>query len=456
MSFPEHIFKSYDIRGLVDGELSVDLAGRIGCAYGIFLQNIGLDTSKKIVVGRDMRPTSPAFQQAVIDGLRSLGWSVVDIGMASTPLFNFACTYDNNHVAGITVTASHNPGEYNGFKMTLGDGKPVGKGSGMEEIRDMARDMDFQDAAEQGSVEEKEVLGDYFDALFRLVPQDSISPMKIVIDNANGMGGVTFPPLLEKLPNIEVEYLYIDPDGTFPNHEANPIKIETLKDLQQKVVETGAAFGLALDGDADRIGLVDNTGAVVDASLVSALIGAEVLAQYPDSTMLYDLRSSRVVPEWWEEHGATTEMTRVGHAHIKPRMKELNAAFASELSLHLYFRDMTNQESSELCLLYLMRLLSREQKSLTELLEPLKRYHHSGEINFEVEDKQAAIDRIKSTFADTALEVSELDGVWLKFDWGWFNVRASNTEPVLRLNLEAGSEEEMRKRVEEVSNIIKS
>jgi len=456
MAFPDHIFKSYDIRGLVDGELSDELAGKIGHAYGIFLRDLGLDRTKKVVVGRDMRPTSPGFQGAVMKSLRAQGWHVVDIGMVSTPLFNFACTYDDSHVAGITVTASHNPGEYNGFKMTLGDGKPVGKGSGMEEIRDMARDMEFQDAPEQGGAEEKNVLGDYLDTLYGLVSADSISSLKIVIDNANGMGGVTFPPLLEKLPNVEVEYMYIDPDGTFPNHEANPIKTETLKDLQAKVREVGADFGLALDGDADRIGLVDNTGAVVDASLVSALIGAEVLAQYPESTMLYDLRSSRIVPEWWEEHGATTEMTRVGHAHIKPRMKETGAVFASELSLHLYFRDMTNQESSELCLLYLMRLLSREQKPLTELLGPLRRYHHSGEINFEVEDKQGAIDRIKSAFADTALEVSDLDGIWLKFEWGWFNVRASNTEPVLRLNLEAGSEEEMKEKVREVSGIINS
>lgn len=454
---PAHIFKSYDIRGLVDGELSEAIAYQIGYGFVRFLQSRDITLEgKKIVVGEDMRPTSPSFARAVKRAIMDQGIDVVDMGQATTPLFNFTCAYYDDHAAGIFVTASHNPAEYNGFKPTFGDGLAIGAATGLMEIRDFAM-QEATVAETQGSETRMDPLPDYLSRLFSLVPKESIKPMKIVIDAGNGMGQVTFPTLIEQLP-IEVEYLFLEPDGTFPNHEANPLKTETLKDLETAVVEHGADFGFALDGDGDRMGLVDETGVPVDPSLTGALLGLEVLRDHPGIHMLYDLRTSHIVADVWEAAGATIEKCMVGHANIKQYMRERDAGFASELSLHLFFGDMYNVESTDLCLLYVLRALSREGKPLSALLQPMQdKYFHSGEINFEVEDKDAMIETIRTHFADEATEVSELDGLWMGFAWGWLNVRKSNTEPVLRLNLESHeSESVMKAKVQEVSHIITS
>jgi phosphomannomutase len=282
-------------------------------------------------------------------------------------------------------------------------------------------------------VSTKSVLEDYYTRVFSLVPPKAVRPLKLVLDAGNGMGKVTFVELLKCLP-VTVEYLFLEPDGTFPNHEANPLKTSTLRDLQAKVRETGADFGFALDGDADRIGLVDEHGEVVDASFVGALVGLEVLKVHPGATMFFDLRSSMIIPEVWSAAGGKPEMCQVGHALIKKQMKEVGAAYASELSQHLYYKDTYDVESTDLSLLLVLQMLSRENKPLSELVRPLKKYHHSGEINFEVHDKEKIIRALEEKYAPTALEKSHLDGLYLKFNWGWFNVRASNTEPVLRLN----------------------
>ncbi|MCX6779953.1 MAG: phosphomannomutase/phosphoglucomutase, partial [Candidatus Magasanikbacteria bacterium] len=258
--FPKQIFKAYDIRGLVEGELSNDLAYQIGRSYGVFLRERGLfDSAKWVVVGYDMRPSSVGYSEQVRTALRDEGFNVVDVGLVTTPLFNFACAHYSDNLAGIMVTASHNPAEYNGFKMTLGDGTPVGKGNGMEEVRDCAQKAEFANAPKIGEIKNMSVLEDYIEKIFSLVKPEEIKPLKIVLDAGNGMGKVSFVEVLKRLP-IEVEYMYLEPDGTFPNHEANPLKSETLKDLQAKVKEIGADFGFALDGDADRIGLVDEKG----------------------------------------------------------------------------------------------------------------------------------------------------------------------------------------------------
>jgi phosphomannomutase len=375
----------------------------------------------------------------------------VDVGLVSTPLFNFACTNYPEHFAGIMVTASHNPAKYNGFKMTLGSGLPVGGGSGMEVISELAEKNNFTDSEQKGSTQKKEVLNDYFDKILSIIKPSEIKPLKIVIDAGNGMANATFPKLLERL-TVDVEYMYLKPDGNFPNHEANPLKVETLKDLQKRVVEAGADFGFALDGDADRVGLVDEKGEVVDASFVGTLVGLEVLRDYPKSTMLYDLRSSKIIRDKWEEAGANVGMCPVGHAKIKKIMKDKNAKFASELSMHLYFNDMHNLESGDLSLLYILRMLSRENKKLSELTAPLRKYAHSGEINFEIKNKDAIFEKLKNTFADA--EISDMDGLLFTFPTWWFGVRASNTEPVLRLILEANTGEEMKKRLNEVKKII--
>jgi phosphomannomutase len=455
MQTPKYIFKAYDIRGLIEGELSSELAYKLGRAFVQLLRDEGaVFENKYIVVGHDMRDTSIPFQKEVMRGINDEGVDVVDIGLTSTPVFNFSCAHFDDHVGGIMVTASHNPSEYNGFKITRGNGLPIGKGNGMEEIRDMVCDGVFEPVENNtASITLKDTREAYIERIFSFVDTKNIKPLHVVIDGGNGMGDVSFPLWLDKLP-VQVTYLYMTPDGTFPNHEANPLKTETLKDLQAKVVKVGADFGFALDGDADRIGLVDETGTVVDASFVGALLGLEVLKKYPKAHMLYDLRSSKSVSELWEAQGATTEKCMVGHALIKSMMRKTKAVFASELSLHLYYGDMYNMESTDLSLLYILDILSREEKKLSQVIAPMKTYAHSGEINFEVAEKDAAIARLEKKYADTATEVSHLDGLWMQCDWGWFNVRKSNTEPVLRLNVETGSDEETARRVEELKSVI--
>ncbi len=450
--FPKHVFKAYDIRGLVEGELSEDLAYKIGRAYGVFLRGRGLfDAQKWVVVGYDMRPSSLVYLGAVKKALRDEGFNVVDVGLVSTPLFNFACAHYSDHIGGIMITASHNPAQYNGFKMTLGDGTPVGQGNGMEEICDLVEKSEFVDVSGQGQEKSQAILEDYITKIFSLVKREEIKPLKIVIDAGNGMGKVSFVEVLKRLP-VQVEYLYLEPDGTFPNHEANPLKTETLKALQAKVVENGADFGFALDGDADRIGLVDEKGEVVDASFVGALAGLEFLSDNPGAKMLYDLRSSKIVRDVWEEAGATTGMCRVGHALIKKQMKEQGVKFGSELSLHLYYESMYGVESTDLSLLYFLRLISRTGKKLSELTAPLHKYFHSGEINFHTDKKTEILSKLREKYADG--KIVEMDGFYVEYPTWWCNVRVSNTEPVLRLNLESNTKEEMEMRVAEVKNII--
>ncbi len=453
MRIPEHIFKAYDIRGLAEEELSADLSYKIGRSFVTLLgEKYVSSVGRSLVVGYDMRETSVAYKDAVIRGITDENINVIDIGLASTPLFNFACAHYPDHAGGIIVTASHNPAEYNGFKMTMEDGLPIGKNNGMGRIKELAMTNSFdEDVDRYGHVTKLDVRSDYKKHVYSLVDIDSIKPLKIVIDAGNGMGKVTFPDMLADLP-VKVEWLYLEPDGNFPNHEANPLKVDTLKDLQKKVVETGADFGFALDGDADRVGLVDENGEVVPASFVGGVIGLEVLKKHPESLMLYDLRMSRRVKEVWEEHGAKTDMSVVGHALIKKQMKEMGASFSAELSLHLYYKDMYDVESTDLTLLYFLEILSKSGKKMSELWRPLDVYAHSGEINFKVKDTSEVLARLREKYADA--EVSELDGLLFTYPDYWFNVRASNTEPVLRLNLEAHTKEVMEEKVAEVKSLI--
>lgn len=455
MKIAKNIFKAYDIRGLADTELSVELAYSLGRSFVVFLRNHNLlKPGQAVVVGKDMRGTSPAFQQALMQGVSDENVEVVDIGLVSTPLFNFACANYPEHAGGVMVTASHNPSQYNGFKITLGDGLPIGEATGMGEIKELVMSSNFDYTKNEAKdFPKKDVLADYLKKIFSIVRPNSIRPMKLVVDAGNGMAKVTIPEVLKNLP-VTVEYLYLEPDGNFPNHEANPLKVETLKDLQKKVIESGAGFGFALDGDADRIGLVDEKGEVVDASFVGALVGLEVLRNYPKARMLYDVRSSMIIPEVWQAQGATVEMCKVGHANIKKALKETSGAFASELSLHLYFHDMFDVESTDLSLLYILQMLSRTNKSLSELVAPLKKYFHSGEINFEIENNSEVVKKIEEKYKSEAQEISHLDGLWMKFAWGWASIRLSNTEPVVRLNLEAVSEEIMKAKTKEVSDLI--
>ncbi len=455
----ETVFKAYDIRGLVDGELSEKMAYQLGRAFVVFLKESGKNlTAKKLVVGQDMRSSSPAFAKAVSQGLLDEGVDVVDIGLCSTPLFNFACAHYPEQAGGIMVTASHNPAKYNGFKITLENGLPVGENNGLKRLKELVLADNFLPAQFGAKIESKNVYPDYEAKIFSLVNPQTIKPMKLVIDAGNGMAKVTIPKILAKLP-IEVEYLYLEPDGNFPNHEANPLKTETLRDLQKKVMENKADFGFALDGDADRIGLIDELGEVVPASFVGGLIGLEVLKKHPAGLMLMDLRCSRSVKETWEKLGAKTDLCKVGHANIKKSMKERGAIFASELSLHVYYNDLYDLESPDLSLLYILKILSEQNQKLSELWKPLNYYFHSGEINFEVENKEEILEKLAEKYADA--EINKLDGLLFTYPdlpageagW-WFSIRASNTEPVLRLNLEAKTEEVMKGKVKEVRKII--
>jgi len=447
------IFKAYDIRGLVEGDLSAELAYKLGQAFVEFLRNQDkIKSGVKLVVGQDMRATSPIFAEAVMRGITDGGVDVVDAGLVTTPLFNFACAHYPDNIGGIMVTASHNPAPYNGFKLTLNNGLPVGKFTGMNDLRDMVLTQEFPVLDKKGTVSSYNYLTDYTDRVMSVSGAVDFSNLKTVIDAGNGMAKITIPETVRRI-NLQAEYLYLEPDGTFPNHEANPLKTETLKDLGEKALATKADFGFALDGDADRVGLVDELGRPVPASALGAIIGLEVLAKHPKALMLYDLRSSRAVKELWEEQGATTAMTPVGHALIKKQMKDTGAVYTSELSLHLYYQDMYDLESPELSLIYFCQALKRFGGTVSELVATVTRYIHSGEMNFEVEDKAEVFKRLREKYKDA--QITELDGIAFTYPNYWFNVRESNTEPVIRLNLEVtGVGEDLDVRVEEVKKVI--
>ncbi|TAK05347.1 phosphomannomutase/phosphoglucomutase [Patescibacteria group bacterium] len=448
MGIPKHVFKSYDIRGLSPGEIDADAArllGRAVVAYG---------GAKTVLVGRDMRATTPELAAALIAGIMEQGADVVDMGLTTTPMFYFA-TATAEADAGVMVTASHNPAQYNGFKLCRGDAGPIGAGSGMEEIRDAVLAGNFSDAARQGSVREIALRDAYIDKVLSLVPDAAQADMTVAVDTGNGMAGHVVPALFAKLPDVRLEAMYLELDGTFPNHEANPIKEETLADLKAAVKKHGAALGIAYDGDADRVGFVDDQGETIPGDLVAALVAPELLRQNPGGTVLSDVRCSRVVPEEVERAGGVHVMSRVGHAHIKRQMKELGAVFAGELSSHFYFRDFYGVECADGVALILIDLIRRSGKPLSELVRPLRRYAQSGEINFEIEDKAGAIARIRAAYAPGAAQIIELDGIRIEHDDWWCSVRASNTEPVLRLNVEGKSREKMEQMRDAIAALIR-
>ncbi len=425
------IFKAYDIRGLYPEELNEELAEKIGLAAGNFFGG------KTIVVGRDMRRSGPALAEALIRGLTRAGKDVVDIGSVTTPMVTFAVArygYD----AGLMVTASHNPAKYNGIKLTAKGAEPVSYDTGINQIEEMVASGNLPEAPTKGSVTSRDILADYIEHL--LTAARDIRGLKVVIDAGNGMAGMLMPPLFEKL-DCELVPLYFELDGTFPHHEANPLKPENIVDLQKKVVEVGADVGVAFDGDGDRVAFVDEHGEAISCDLITALIAREVLKDDPGAHIIYDLRSSWVVREEIEAAGGKPVISRVGHSFIKRMMRQKDAAFGGELSGHYYFRENFYCDSGAFALLKVLSLLSTAGKPLSELVRPLKRYYASGEINSEVEDKDAKIEELARLYA--AGEAHRLDGLTVEFrDW-WFNVRPSNTEPVLRLVVEAKSRERM-------------
>ena len=436
------IFKAYDIRGIYGDTLTADVATRIGRAFVDFLG------CRKVVIGRDMRSHSPAMFEALARGVTAQGADVIDVGIVSTPM----CYYANGSLgadASIMITASHNPGEWNGMKMCREQAIPISGPTGIETLEQLVTGNQLKPmAATPGTISSHDIIPAYVQHIRSFA--DIRRPLRIAIDYANAMG-IVEARALEGL--FASSALFDTLDGSFPNHEANPLDHETLEPLQHLVTHEGPFdFGIAFDGDADRVGFVDERGEIVPMDLITALIAQTMLKKQP-GRIFYDLRSSKAVPEAITESGGEPLMSRVGHAFIKRQMRDANALFAGELSGHYYFRENYFTESSALAVIYVANLVSAGQQSLSELIAPLRRYSPSGEINSKVADVDAVFARLRAAFPDARF--TELDGLTVEYDKWWFNVRASNTEPLIRLNLEAPTADAMAKRRDEVLALIR-
>ncbi len=446
-----NIFKAYDIRGLVGSELTKQFAFSTGVAFAKFLE---LEREPAtVVIGEDMRPSSPELADAFASGVTSQGLDVIRIGLASTDMLYFAAGKLN--LPGAMFTASHNPAEYNGIKLCLSGARPIGKESGLLTIEKFVRDGVPVSLRPLGIETHREMLTEYVNHLLTLVDVSSIRKLNIVVDAGNGMAGHTAPAVFSRM-NVDVTEMYYELDGTFPNHEANPIDEANLKDLKKMVKKKGADIGLAFDGDADRCFLVDENGDAVNPSLLTALIADRELKKNPGSPIIYNLISSRAVREIVEENGGKPLRSRVGHSFIKAMMAESGAIFGGEHSGHFYFADFWRADSGMLAALHAIAALGESKKSLSTLLKPYARYVASGEINSKVSDSKSVMTRIKELYgAKPGVTTDELDGLTVDGDTWWFNVRASNTEPLLRLNVEAKTQAQMAELRDEVLAVIR-
>jgi phosphomannomutase len=443
------VFKAYDVRGIYPDELDEAGAEAIGRAY------VERFEPRQIAVGRDMRLSSPAMQKAVMRGAASAGADVLDLGLVGTEMVYFAVG-SLELEGGIMVTASHNPKEYSGLKLVRRGALPVGGDSGLLDLRDLieAGNWSADSPDDRGAVRDLDIWPEYVARVLSFVDVDAIEPLRVVIDAANGMAGVMLPPVLERLP-VEVVRCNFEPDGSFPNHEPNPLLPENREFVVRKTLEEGADLGVAFDGDADRCFFVDGSGEFVPGDFVTALFAESVLAKEPGARIIYDVRASRAVPETIERDGGVALVNRVGHAFIKARMRKDDAAFAGEVSGHYYFRDFSQADSGVVPFLLMLELISRKGRPLAEILAPLRsRYFITGELNTPVPDVALKLQELKERYADG--RVSHLDGISVDYDDWHFNVRPSNTEPLLRLNLEATSEELMAQKRDEVLEVIRS
>jgi len=441
------IFHAYDVRGIYGENLTDDVAYRIGRAAAQYLQ------VPEIAVGRDMRLSSPQLAAALIRGITDQGVNAIDLGMTTTDGLYFAVG-KFNFPAGVMITASHNPAQYNGMKFCRAQAFPISLESGLSDIRDLAVSGKFAEPASKGQVIKRDITDDYVKHALSFIDVSRIRPLKVVIDAGNGMAGLIMPKVFQHLP-CELVPLYFELDGNFPHHPASPIEPENMVDVQKKVREVGADLGAAFDGDADRMFPVDEHGDLVDGSKVIAAVSNSLLQKFPGSTILYNLIVSKSVPELINKLGGKAIRTRVGHSYIKAEMRQNNAIFGGEHSGHFYFRDNWFADSGLITLLILLELVSVENKPLSEILKPLDHGFRSGEINSTIADAQGKMHALEERFGKNAKSVDHLDGVTLDFgDW-WFNVRPSNTEPLLRLNLEANSRELMEQKRDEVLAFIR-
>jgi phosphomannomutase len=441
------VFKAYDVRGIYPTEIDEDGGRAVGRAY------VEQFEPKRIAVGRDMRVSSPQMAAAAIEGAAAAGAEIVDIGLVGTEMVYYAVgSLDLD--GGIQVTASHNPKEYTGMKIVRRGAMPVGGDSGLLDIRDRALSTSDASGARhqtglEGTVRQEDVLPGFVDKVLSFIDVEAVERRRVVIDAANGMAGVMLPPVLERIPIDAVPY-YFEPDGTFPNHEPNPLLPENREFVIGKVLEEGAELGVAFDGDADRCFFIDDTGEFVPGDFVTALLAESMLEKNPGAKVIYDVRASWAVPETIKRAGGVPLINRVGHAFIKQRMREEDAVFGGEVSGHYYFRDFFQSDSGVIPFLLMLELISKRGKKLSELLQPYReRYFLTGELNVPVSDVAVKLQEIKERFGSEG-KVSHLDGISVEAEDWHFNVRPSNTEPLLRLNLEALSKELMERKRDEV------
>lgn len=447
MQIDPSIFKAYDIRGTVPDQLNRETAYHIGHALAGFLK------CRMIAVGRDMRLSSKELFEDFSRGVNDAGVDVVDLGLISTDGLYFAVGkfgYD----AGAMITASHNPKEYNGFKICRKNAEPLSGESGLQQILKTIQASDEPTrSSSRGMLIRRDINDDYAAHCLSFIDPAAVKPYRVVIDAGNGMAGSTVPPVLKQLP-IDAVPLFFEPDGSFPNHPASPIEIENLRDLQKKIEETKADFGVAFDGDADRMFLVDQAGRQLGGDIVTALVSKSLLSKHPGETILYNLICSRAVPELIERLGGTAVRTRVGHAFIKPLMKKHNAIFGGEHSGHFYFRDNWFADSGLIAFLVCLELISREDRPLHDLVAEIDPYFRSGEINSRVKSIPDKLEAVAAAFPDGKQDTE--DGLTVSYDDFWFNLRPSNTEPLLRLNIEADSETLLEEKRQKLLEIIRA
>ena len=444
----QHVIKAYDVRGLVGEEIDEQFVAEVGAAFARLVRDDG-----QVVIGHDMRESSPPLAKAFAEGVMAQGVDVVHIGLASTDQLYFASGLLD--CPGAMFTASHNPAAYNGIKLCRAGAKPVGKDTGLTVISDevIAGVPDFD--GPRGTASVRDVLSDYGAYLRSLVDIGGQRPLRVAVDAGNGMAGHTTPAVLGPIPSITMSPLFFELDGTFPNHEANPLDPANLVDLQAYVVETASDIGLAFDGDADRCFVVDERGRAVSPSAVTALVAARELQREIGATVIYNLITSRAVPELITERGGTPVRSRVGHSYIKGLMAETGAIFGGEHSAHYYFRDFWGADSGMLAALHVLAALGEQDRPLSEMMADYQRYEASGEINFTVTDAPAVVDSVLAAYGTRVIALDHLDGVSADLgDGSWFNMRMSNTEPLLRLNVEAKTPEAVKEIVDEIAGHV--
>jgi phosphomannomutase len=446
MKINPSIFKAYDVRGKVGDELNEEVIERIGHAFGIWLPNKGT-----VAVGCDMRPDSAAFAEAAIRGLTTAGRNVIDIGQVTSDMIYFA-TGNLGLAGGVMITASHNPGEYNGIKFCREDAKPVGIETGLQEVRDLVIETsELKTAVTKGVVEQKELSKDWIRHALSFIDPSILKPFKLIVDAGNGMAGKIFPEIEPYVP-FDVTEMYFELDGSFPNHVANPIEAENIADLVAKVTSEKADVGLAFDADGDRAVLIDEKGEALSGTVMTALLAHYFLGKHPGATILYNATCGWVVPETIKADGGHGIRTKVGHSFIKDDMRRYNATFAGESSGHYYFRDNFMADSGLIAVLVGLAVLSESGRKLSELADEFRKYHHITETNFEVGNKSQVIIEVRAAFTDARQD--ELDGLTIWLDNAWCNIRPSNTEPILRLNAEAKTAEALNTLVAKVTAII--